>query len=533
MPNNDQFQLSTSPSEMIWVADYPARGAMRFPERAAIIGDHGTLTYAELHRSSLRFASYLAGLGLPRASRVAYLGKNSEMFFPVMFGCMLSGHVLVPINWRCVDGEIAYILDDAEVRLLIVANELQELAVKSVAKSGGAIPLLPVESQGEGASLEGIFSTNADLAITRRCEADDCVLQMYTSGTTGSPKGVMLSHRNVSVARWVEMGLSAFDDWSDKEIVYSAMPNFHIGGLSWVLIALMRSLTCVVSADPSPQNMQAMSVRHGATRTFIVAPLVRAVLDVVVASGEAPPPFKTIYYGAAPMDPALIQRCIEVFGCGFHQYFGMTEACGSITYLPPAEHDLAHPEILRSVGRALPGYALEIRDLNATAMPPGVAGEIWVKSDAVMLGYWKRPEATAGVLVNGWYRTGDGGYIDENGYLFLTDRIKDMVITGGENVYPVEVEVALRSHRAVKEVVVVGMPDPKWGEVVTAVIELRDGMNVTLEDLRTHARPLIAGYKLPKRLDVVEQLPRTATGKLQRALARKQLKFPNQPVNTP
>jgi acyl-CoA synthetase (AMP-forming)/AMP-acid ligase II len=333
----------------------------------------------------------------------------------------------------------------------------------------------------------------------------------------------MLSHRALSIARWVEVGAPDWADWTDDDVVLSAMPNFHAGGLSWMLIGLLRSLTCILTADPSPANLLALSRQHATTRTFMVPSVVRMVLDAVEANDEPAPPIRTIYYGAAPMDVALIERCMKVFGaCGFGQFYGMTEAAGSVTFLAPREHDVQRPERLRSVGRALPGYRVEVRDPQGRALKAGDHGELWVQSPTLMSGYWRLPDATEQALVNGWYRTGDGAYLDADGYVFMTDRIKDMIITGGENVYPIEVEQVLRQHPAVQEVVVVGAPDDKWGEAICAVVEWRPGHSASLDDLRDFARPHIAAYKLPRRLQATTSLPRTATGKLQRAEVRKQ-----------
>jgi acyl-CoA synthetase (AMP-forming)/AMP-acid ligase II len=233
---------------------------------------------------------------------------------------------------------------------------------------------------------------------------------------------------------------------------------------------------------------------------------------------------KAIHYGASVMDADLIRRCLAAFpGCRFAQYFGMTETSGTVTFLPPKNHDPAHPELLSSVGSALPGYSIEIRDPDGKVLTAGQAGEIWIKTRTVMLGYWNRPDATAEALVDGWYRSGDGGYMNGDGFLFLTDRIKDMIVSGGENVYPAEVEAVLRLHPAIKDLVIVGAKDPVWGECVTAVVEWQEGKMATVDELRSFGAQQIAGFKLPKRLYTVPALPRTATGKLQRAEVRKRL----------
>ncbi|MFT3666919.1 long-chain-fatty-acid--CoA ligase [Piscinibacter sp.] len=509
---------------MRFVGGYPSHGARLHPTRPAIVADAGAFTYAELDRASDRFAQYLVEQGHAPGTRIAYLGKNSELMFPVLFGCIRAGCVLVPINWRYAAPEAAYVVADARAALLIHGPEVDAIAREVGAQAGPALRLMSTVDAAPGApALRDVLAGPEAPRPARGAAPDDCVLQLYTSGTTGKPKGVMLSHRAISVARWVEMDAPDWADWNDADVVLSAMPNFHAGGLSWMLIGLLRGLTCVLTADPAPANLLALSRRFGATRTFMVPAVIRMVLDAIDAGDRPAPPIKTIYYGAAPMDVALVERCMSVFrGCGFGQFYGMTEAAGSVTFLAPREHDVARPERLRSVGRALPGYRIEVRDPHGRALAAGEHGELWVHSATLMQGYWNLPEASAEALVDGWYRSGDGAYMDGEGYVFLTDRIKDMIITGGENVYPIEVEQVLRLHPAVQDAVVVGVPDAKWGEAICAVVEWRAGQSATLDELREFARAHIAAYKLPRILKSTPALPRTPTGKLQRAEVRRQ-----------
>ena len=509
---------------MLWVGDYPRHGARRFPDRLAIVDDAGALSYTELDRATERFADHLLRLGLPPGSRIGYLGKNSALLFPVFFGCIRAGMVLVPLNWRYAPKELGYVLADAGIALLIHTPEFAGM----VGQATTSLPTPPLRMETEGgvdpaATLRAVYDSALPPPPRPALQPDACALQLYTSGTTGQPKGVMVSHRALTIARWIEIDSPHWTDWTDDDIILSGMPNFHSGGLSWMLIGLLRSLTCILTADPSPGNLLALSRRHAVTRTFIVPAVVRVLLASVLDSGEPAPRLKTIFYGAAPMDADLIKRCLATFGCGFAQYYGMTEATGSVTFFPPAEHDVNRPERLRSVGSALPGFEIEIRSADGQVLGAGQHGEIWIRSPTLMLGYWNKPQASAEVLVDGWYRSGDGGYLDDEGYLYITDRVKDMIISGGENIYPVEVEQALRLHPAVNDVVVIGAPDATWGEAVTAIVEWRPGQTASLEELRTFAREHVAGYKLPKRLGSMEQLPRTPTGKLQRGEVRRQM----------
>ncbi|SCK10664.1 fatty-acyl-CoA synthase [Variovorax sp. HW608] len=512
-----------STDDMLYLSDYPKQAEREFRGRTAIIGDQGSITYKELDEASDRFAAWLQRQDLPRGTRVAYLGKNSELLFPVLFGCIRAGCVLVPINWRYAVPEIEYVLRDSGARVLVHAPDFSDAA--SRASAALPSPPLRVPTVGDaGLDLRGILVQPLEQALAP-WEPDAPCLQLYTSGTTGRPKGVVETHRKLSIARWMEVGVPDWADWHGDDVLLSAMPNFHSGGLSWMLIGLLRGLTCILTADASPANLLALSRRHQVTRTFVVPAVIRALVDLVEGSEEAAPPLKSLFYGAAPIDVELIQRCQRRFnGCGFAQYYGMTEVAGSATFFPPAEHRVDQPQRLRSVGRLLPAFEMEIRDPEGRALEAGRPGEIFLRTPTLMLGYWNQPDATAEAIDGeGWYRTGDGGYVDEDGYLFLTDRIRDMIISGGENVYPAEVEQALRRHPAILEVVVVAVADPKWGETVCAVVELRPGQSVTLEQLRNFARDDIAAYKLPRRLEVVSQLPRTATGKLQRGAARAQV----------
>lgn len=508
-------------SSMLWMADYPSEGARRFPDKLAIIDKTINFTYQQLDDASNRFADFLRSRGVVAGDRIAYLGKNNSLFFPVLFGCLRAGVILAPLNWRYAPAELAFVLQDGEPKLLIHDTEFSTIVASDAVANIPASPAAMVVEGEDDLTLEKILC--ADTRPGPRVDhdtPDDCALLMYTSGTTGHPKGVMLSHRALSLSRWVEIGSPWWTDWNDDDIILSAMPNFHIGGLSWMLIGLLRSLTCVLTADPSPANLFALCRDHHVTRTFMVPTVVRGFAELAATEG-APKNLKGIYYGAALMDAGLLKRCLDVLDSNFSQYFGMTENCGSITFLPAQFHDPGKPELLRSVGLALRGMEISIRDPHGTPCPTGQSGEIWVKADTLMIGYWKQPTATNEVLVDGWYRTGDGGYVNGDGFVFLTDRLKDTIISGGENIYPAEVEEMLRNHPAIREVVVVGSPDPKWGEVVTALVEWKDGQSATVDELREFGRSYIAGYKLPRLVQAVTALPRTATGKLQRGAARR------------
>ncbi len=497
-------------------SDYPNTHAARMPDRVAIRFGAHEWTYAQYDRACDAMVTILREAGVGVGGRIAYLGKNNDLFFAVLIGAIRAGIVLVPINWRNTMPEIRYVLDDSQATLVLVDTEF--LATAREADTRGRA-LIVVDAEG----AEGLRQRIASADPAPRAALDPRVpcLQLYTSGTTGRPKGVVTSQYAIGVQREMELQSGYFDDWGDDEVILSPLPSFHIGGMSWVLTGIIRGQTAVVTADVTPGGILDACLANAITRTFIVPTLVRALIGEMDARGVRVPSLRGIHYGAAPMDPALLDRSVDRIGCRFLQYYGMTEVSGSITVLGPQEHDSSRPTLLRSVGRPLPGFAIEIRGPDRQLLTADQPGEIWVKGPSLLIEYWNRPDATAEALIDGWYRSGDGGRIDTNGFLFLTDRIKDMIVSGGENVYPAEVEAALRDHPAVLDCAVFGLPHPKWGEGVTAALELRPGHSTTADEIITYCRTCLAAYKIPRRIEIGVVLPRTASGKVQRGLIRK------------
>ena len=510
--------------ELIWVADIPALGSARFANRDAIVFAEGGIrtSYAELERQTNAFVAAMRARRLKPGVRIAYLGRNNDLFFAVLFGAIRAGLVLVPLNWRLEPPELAYQLQDSGSRLVICDKDFANAAKQAGADLSVPLPMLLTEGEPGSGGLRQLLQHAAPV-VPAPTVAHQVVQQLYTSGTTGKPKGVLITHAALSLARHAELISLDWADWPGGEVSLSAMPNFHIGGMSWVLVGLVRFTTVVITADPTPGNMLRLIRQYAAKRSFIVPTVLRAIVDDLRARNESAPKMHGIYYGAMPIGESLLRDLLAMFDCKLGQYFGMTEVTGTATFLPPQQHDLARPHLLKSVGRPITGMSLEIRHPDRRLAKAGEHGEIWIKAPTCMLGYWNLPEQTAQVLVDGWYATGDGGYLDEEGYLYLTDRIKDMIVSGGENIYPVEVEEALRQHPAVLDACVVGQSDQRWGEVVVAVVELRPGASASADELQAPARSRIAGFKCP-RIVRFGPLPRTASGKLQRAQLRLQLK---------
>jgi acyl-CoA synthetase (AMP-forming)/AMP-acid ligase II len=534
--------------ELEWIGSIARTGAERCPERDAIIfPDRGIkLTYRDLDRRSDAFYDFLKVHGLGLGDRIAYLGRNSDLFLPVLFGAIRAGVVLVPINWRLAAPEVAYQLQDSGSRLLLCDPELMALAVAATERLTERLQILPTEvtegakksatevaaestAVGTGESLRSRLSQRA-LPAPLPTAKDQVVLHLYTSGTTGHPKGVLISHYALSIARHCELTSADFALLTPASVSLSAMPNFHVGGLSWVLMGLVRLGTVVLTANPSPTNMLALLNEYRVESSFIVPTVIRGIVDEINSRRVPAPPITGMFYGAMTMGAGLLSETMDVFGCSFGQFFGMTEITGAATFLGPRDHDLARPHLLKSVGKPYPGMSIEIRGPDRRVLKVGEHGEIWIRSPTRMLGYHRLPDATREALVNGWYATGDGGYLDADGYLYLTDRIKDLIVSGGENVYPAEVEEMLRAHPAVLDAACVGIEHPVWGESVTAVIELRSGHVVTAEELRKFSRSRIATYKCPKQFHFAMSLPRTASGKVKRAELRAGLRESDTPT---
>ncbi len=503
-------------TDMRLLSDYPSIHAALTPDKPALIfGDH-SWTYAELDRACDQIVTMFRDAGLGKGDRLSYIGRNNDLFFIVLIGAIRAELVLVPVNWRNTAAETRYVLEDSGTKLVIADTDFAPLVEEA---SGGRLPTILADGDGP----DGLRARILASAPAPRATLDPGIpcLQLYTSGTTGRPKGVLTSQRAYSIQRHIEFISPHFTDWGDDEVLLSPLPSFHIGGMSWVGTGLIRGATAVVTPDTAPSILLDLCLAHNITRTFIVPTLVRGLINEMDARGVKVPSLRGIHYGAASMDPALLDRSVDRIGCRFLQYYGMTEISGTMTILGPSEHDSSRPNLLRSVGRPLPGHVIEIRDTEGKTARIGEAGEIWVKGPTLLIEYWNKPEATAEAMIDGWYRTGDGGRLDEEGYLYLTDRIKDMIVSGGENVYPAEVEAVLRDHPAILDCAVFGLPHPKWGEGVTAALELRPGQDVDPDEVISFARRSLAAYKIPRRIEVGVTLPRTASGKVQRGLLRK------------
>ncbi|MGF1605967.1 MAG: long-chain-fatty-acid--CoA ligase [Rhodothalassiaceae bacterium] len=500
-------------TKMRSIADLIRRHAAEAPDRPAINYDGAITDYATLDRRASQVAQALLAEGLQPGDRVAHVGFNSQRYFELLFGAAKAGMVLVSVNWRLAPPEVAHVIADSGARLVFADQALFELVDKS-------LPLLPEARH--LIALSGARPNWPSYEAWRDAQATDdpggdqdtdaAVVQLYTSGTTGKPKGAVLAHRSFLALLGGLADLGAWARWQPQHVQLVATPMFHVSGVAWTLLALHAGAQVLVHPAFDPGKILADIPAQGITHAFFVPAMMMALLQHPEARNTDYSSLQTIYYGASPIPLDLLKQGLAVFDTGFCQLYGLTETCGGCTYLPPDAHDVTKPEQLRSCGVPIPGIRVEVQDDQGRRLPPGQVGEICIATPSFMIGYHGLDEATEACQRDGWFLTGDAGFIDENGFLHIYDRVKDMIVSGGENVYPAEVESALFGHPKIRDVAVIGVPSARWGEEVKAVV-VADG-EVNPDEIIAYARERIAGYKCPKSVDFVTELPRNPSGKL-------------------
>lgn len=502
------------------IARYHARER---PSASAIWFEGEVTDFATLNARSNQVANALAAFGCKRGDRIAHLGKGCGEFLELMFGVAKAGAVLAPVIFRLATPEVARIIADAGARLVFIGAEQAERLADLRAALPGAT-FICFEGGAPGA-LQFCAWRDAASALDPSVAVapSDVAIQLYTSGTTGVPKGVMLTHANIlSSRRQAAEARMSWNEWREGDVNLVAMPLGHIGGVGWAIVGVLNGAMSIMEREFIPSRVLELMGEHGVAKVFLVPTAIHILLMQPRVRDIDYSKLRCILYGAAPIALDLLREATEVFGCPFCQQYGMTETTGTIVYLPPEDHDPNGNQRMRGAGKAMPGVELRIVGPDGAVLGPRETGEIETRSGANMAGYWRQPETTAQALANdGWLKTGDAGYLDEDGYLYIQDRIKDMIVSGAENVYPAEVESAIYGHPAVLEVAVIGVPDPHWGEAVKGVIVLKPGAIGDADDIIAFARGRIAGFKLPKSIDFVAgPLPRGPSGKILRRALR-------------
>ena len=507
------------------VADVVREHASTRGDVVALRCGTGALTYAELDDRSNRLAQVLLSAGVRAGDRVAHLDRTAPEVVELLFATSKIGAVTVPLNWRLAGAELQTIVADAGCAVLIAGPGYREVAREIAA----AVPQLP-EVIETGEDYEGRLESHFGDDPGHRGGANDVAVQMYTSGTTGLPKGVLTTQRNLAAAY-----LSA-DVWSfdSRSISLTPLPMFHIGGIGWAYLGLVNGATTILVSEFDAAEVIDQLERERVTNAVFVPTILQMLAAVPGAAERDFSSLRSIAYGASPITTPVLRAALRTFRCPLFGVYGLTETTGGVVQLRPEDHDAdgARQHLLRSAGRPLPWVEMRIADPAGLDCGVDEVGEVWLRAPNVMAGYYNRPTETAAALTpDGWLRTGDGGYRDEDGYLFLTDRIKDMIVSGGENIYPVEVEEVLAQHDGVGDVAVIGVPDERWGETVMALVVLAPGAMLDAGELVAFARERLAGYKLPRSVEFVAELPRSAAGKvLKRELRARYGSAPARPV---
>lgn len=485
------------------------------PHAVALEFEGRLTTYAELHAHSSQLATTLLTTTEDNA-RIAYLGKNSDRYFQLLFAAAMAKLVLVPLNWRLAPDEWLFIVRDAGNPQLFVEQDFEEQG-RALAERLGLRPVVVLENM---PALVPEIDLQSSGNRSRPVHPAEAVVQIYTSGTTGAPKGAMLTHENLLALR--EPGLRAGQSWfpTEDDTSLVVMPVAHIAGTAYGLFALHSGGRLVVAREFDAGEVWQLLAKSKVTHMLLAPTALRMLMEHPAAANAELPDFRYLTYGGSPISPDFLKQCVARLHCGFVQMYGMTEAAGGVVVLTPEDHCKASLERLASAGRAMLGVDIAIVDRTGASLPARQIGEIVVRSRSVMTGYWHRPEATSETIVDGWLRTGDIGFLDEDGYLFVRDRAKDTIISGGENVYPLEVENVLLRHPDIKDVAVIGVPSKRWGEEVRALVVPKPGVSIDAAALIAFARQSLAAYKAPKSIGVVDAIPRNPNGKALRRLLR-------------
>lgn len=501
--------------------DYRAR-----EQRDATFAIHGErrITYHAAQVEVHRLANALIDSGLQPGERIAVLSKNSIEYMLLYFASSKAGLVTIPLNYRLAPAEWSYILNDAQAKVLCAAgNYLQDVeSIRSELKSIQTYIGIDGESRPGWQAYQDLTAGQPETPPSRNVSTQDDLFQMYTSGTTGYPKGAVLTHQAVTT-HILQMAL--VHNVRPGERLLLVAPVFHVAGLNAGAFPCIAAGGCLyIQADFKPDEVvRALSEEHIGIAILVPAMVQSCLTAVPDAAQRSYDELRLIHYGASPIAETTLRRAMDAFKCEFSQGYGMTEMSAAIAVLSWADHQRAlreKPELLVAAGRPVLGTEVRIVDADDNPVPNGTIGQVLARGVQMMKGYWKQPEATAEALRGGWMHTGDAGFLDEEGYLYIQDRVKDMVVSGGENIYPRMVEEVLFKHPAVAEVAVIGVPDQQWGEQIKAIVVLRSGMTVTEEEIIDFCRGKLGGFERPRSVDFVDSLPRTPSGKVLKRVLR-------------
>ena len=493
------------------IVDLIERNAVLYRDEPAVHVLGGTsVTHGELAQRARGLAAGLAARGVRRGDRIALLAGNGLVYFDVYLAAAYLGAAAVPLSTRASTSELEFMIDDAEPTLIVVDDRTAEAAAT-------AAPSLPAVGFG-GAEYDALLRCDVPSDIDRRCHPKDVALQVYTSGTTGRPKGVCLSQQALT---FNAVTIALAQHLTHDDVFLTSTPLYHVATGTRITTMALDGQTHVVMPEFDVDACLAAIDEYGVTSTVLVPTQLRRVVDAPGLANASLTSLRLLVYGAAPSSLPLIREAVAALPCGFYQGYGLTEACTNLTALLPHEHLDAPDERLLSCGRPVVGVSVRLLDDDGETAAPGAIGEIAVKTEKVMTGYWRNPRATNEAIVDGWLRTGDLARQDEAGYLTIVDRAKDMLISGGVNIYPSEIELVLHAHPAVAEAAVVSQRDPEWGEVPIGFVVPRDRARLADGELERWCRERLSRLKVPRTIELVDDLPRTASGKVRKVELRR------------
>jgi acyl-CoA synthetase (AMP-forming)/AMP-acid ligase II len=497
--------------------DFLEKGNRLYPERI-VMDFHGqTQTYGELNSRVNRLANALIHrFGIQKGHRVAVLSRNHPAFVETYLACAKVGAVCVPLNYRLHPNDYLFLLNDSEARILVAECEFLDRLEGQKSRFAHLEHILSVGKGGMNPTYEDVLDDATETIPEVEVNEDDIWIQMYTSGTTGIPKGAMLTHRNLlNTAIGIALDVG-FNIRPCRVLVVA--PIFHIGGWITILSSIVVGASFNIKHEFYPPEVLKGMSEEGCTHSFMVPVMIRALLSIPDVGERDYSSLRQILYGAAPMDPQLLARAQEVFKCDFIQGYGLTESTGVLGLLMPEDHKVAPNATCREYCMA----KLMVINERGEQVKPGEVGEIVAKGEGIMKGYWKMEKETKEAFVDGWLRTGDLATMDERGYITIVDRLKDMIIKGGENIYPSEIEKVILTHPAVQHVAVIGIPDEKWGEEIIALVVPKPGHDLTEKELSRFCRENLASFRRPKRFEIRKELPLTATGKVLKKVIREE-----------
>jgi acyl-CoA synthetase (AMP-forming)/AMP-acid ligase II len=510
-------EASQRPLSRLLAGDWVDVSARRWPDRPCLVEATGrTLTFADVADRAGRLGAAMRAQGLRRGDRVAVLATDSAQHVEVFLACLRAGLVVCDLNFRLSRPELENILSVARPAALVCAERYRSLVAELTSSGTHVGPVWLMDSAASDVDRL-ITQTRTPLGREETARDEELVSIAFTSGTTGVPKGVMQSER--MLRHLVYQGVSEVRV-TPGGFRYSGAPLFHVSGILSVLYSLVGGCASLLLPQFDARDVLGWMQHGGLTHCTLIPTMINSLLDLPDAAATDYPALRSILYGGAPMSPALLRRTYETFRCDLYQGFGAGTETGLQAMLYPEDHlrALAGEEhLLSSVGRPVPGVDVRLCDENLDDVPRGEIGEVVSRSETVMSGYLGQPSLTARAVVDGWFRAGDMAEMDDEGFLYLATRKSDMIIRGGENIYPVEIESTLAAHPAVLEVSVVGRPDPHWGEVVVAAVVPRDAGEASDAELREYCRERLAGYKVPSAFHRFSALPKNATGKVVKA----------------